>query len=64
MDNKKLVEANDGTNEGKETQKDESGIGRKFMSKTPRTFQGRVETCPPWTGTTARMIGGDAAKQR
>jgi hypothetical protein len=64
MANKTPGEANDGTNESKGRQKAEDGIGRKFVSKAPRTFQGKVETCPPWTGMTARMVGGDSAKQR
>ena len=52
-----------GTNGNKDRQKDGGETGRKFVSKAPRTFQGKAETCPPWTSTTARMVGGDAARQ-
>ncbi len=56
-------EPNDGTNGNKDRQKDRGITGRKFVAKSPRSHQGTPESRPPWTGTTARMVGGDAAKQ-
>ncbi len=61
MNNEK--EPNDGTNGNKERQKNDRETGRKFVAKPPRSHQGTPESRPPWTGTTARMVGGDAAKQ-
>lgn len=60
---KKGSEPNDGTNQNKERQRDEEKILWSQWTKSPRVHQGRLETRPPWTSTTARMIAGDAGRQ-
>ncbi len=58
-------EANDGTNQNKQRQKGEDAVvvGYKLVSKTAKHHQGKLETRPPFTTVTAKVLFGDAGRQ-